>query len=420
MAEKQTPDTSEIIASTRSTKRKRHMSKRHHSPMSFLKEEKSVEKKGKMDDAKPCVSVSNMLSTMMLEYFVKESGSKESVVVSPFGLTSALSMLLIGLTEKTLDEVTQKLSITDKQKLFDDVVEMVTSVSKSITVNNFVLTKEEVYVFESYLNNSSKLGQLLSFKQSEIHQLVDRVNELVEKKTKGFIKNLLKPDDVNEFTFLVLLNTLFMDLKWNTSFDEELEKNEPFYGLEKIRTVTMMNAHEQNMSYYENEKYQVVSLLYSLTAAGYTSMYVIVPKDKKSPPPILTAEEIASLKSNFKTATVNLKLPDFEVRNELDLIPFFEKNGMGQMFKYMHADDMIERHDEQRVTAFRQSNVIKVNKTGTRVVSATAATAICIETCSPFSGQKKEKVYNVYADHPFSYCIVHYETGLIFCSGVHF
>lgn len=366
-----------------------------------------------------CVTINNMMSKMMLDHYSSNlKRSNESTLVSPFSLLSAFSMLLIGLTGKTLDEIQKELLIKNKHKLFNNIVAITKTFGENIKTNNFILTKDSVNVKKTYLNDVKKLGSLLTFSQEEIPELVGKVNEIVDKNTNSKINDLLKPDDVNGDTFLVLINTLLMDLEWSKKFKKMNTQEELFYELAgprceilgKSRKVSMMNHYEKELGYYESDAYQVLRIPYN---DENFSMVVVLPNQKYRPFH-LAASEFSKCLKNLKKQWVNVKLPSFEISTKLDLVPFFKKNGMKQMFEYMHADDMIMRYDEQKVTAIRQNNVVKNNESGTSIVSATVITAMCRE--SMVVRIKPKKVYNFYATHPFAYHIVH-KSGLILASG---
>lgn len=379
-------------------------------------EKEKKEKKTKMTKG---IIVNNMISDMMLRYFVKKDASeeKDSMIVSPFGLVSSFSMLLLGLTDETLEEIQKELLVGDKDDFFEEIVELTNIVNKYVKTNNFILTKDEICVFETYLKKVNKLGQLLTFKQKEIPKLVGRVNKIVKDNTNNNIKDLVKSSDVNNFTFLVLINTLYMDLKWVHNFNSFFTLKEKFYGLNnKMRTVSMMNMYEKKLRYNQKDNYQMVELPFD-SCDGRLAMYVVLPTDRTGKPIDLTPTKFRTCQEELKFINVNLKLPKFETRSELDLIPFFKQKNMLQMFKYMHADDMIMRRDEQKVDAIRQNNFISVKETGVTFSSATAVTARCAE-CASFSFEPKT-VVNMYCDHPFSYFIAH-ENGLIVGAGVLF
>jgi serine protease inhibitor len=195
---------------------------------------------------------------------------------------------------------------------------------------------------------------------------------------------------------------------WLNPFAKYRTRDQQFTG-KTVRDVPMMSLSEESFEYYENTEFQVISLPYT----NGTSMVVVLPKSKKNIPSF-DFKSFKSLCDDLKYECCNVQLPKFEQETELNLIPFFKQNGMTQMFDYMHADDMIPRHDEQKITLIKQKTKIVVNEEGTEASSATVISGICVQ-CARFPPQK---IYNFIADHSFSYHIIHY-SGLMLFSGVY-
>ncbi|AYV76535.1 MAG: serpin [Terrestrivirus sp.] len=371
-------------------------------------QQKQTPNKQESNSSELYVVSNNLQEKMMLYADSKNNG----VVFSSFSLISALSMLLIGLTDETLNEIMSNLSISDKHELFTKIVEVTNVLNQSgfVKTSNVIMTKQEIPVMETYLQEAKKLGEHFYFNQNQISALVDKVNDIVTKKTNGLIKNILLPSDVNEKTFLVLLNTIYFKSEWATKFNKYYTRSKPFYGLRQDApsTVSMMRHSEEYFKYFENDEYQAVDLPYT---NNNISMVVVLNKNKT--PPVFNHEKMSDLLGNMQWCCTNVELPKFEQETELDLVPFFEQNGIKQLFKYMHADDMIPRFDKQTVSVIKQKCKIIVHEDGTEAAAATTI-AVCLESVR----LPPKKIYNFIANHPFSYHIIH-KSGLILFSGVY-
>ena len=339
----------------------------------------------------------------------------DGTVFSSFSLISALSMLLIGLTNETLNEITSNLSISDKNELFTKIVEVTDVLNKSgfVKTSNVIMTKQEIPVMETYLRKVKQLGEHFYFNQDEINTLVNKVNDMVSNNTNGLIKNMLSESDLDEKTFLVLLNTIYFKSEWSTKFDKYWTRSKPFYGLRQgaPSTVSMMRHSAEYFKYFENDEYQAVDLPYT---NNNISMVVVLNNDKNKTPPVFNHEKISTLLGSMQWCCTNVELPKFEQETELDLIPFLKQNGIKQLFKYMHADDMIPRFDEQAVSVIKQKCKIIVHEDGTEAAAATAIVGFCLQSAR----LPPKKIYDFVADHPFSYHIIH-KSGLILFSGVY-
>jgi serine protease inhibitor len=370
------------------------------------------DQKATISVSKEFSTISQMVSAKLLSYY---GNSESPIIISPFGLLSTLSMLLIGLTNETLEEIQNEFSIKNKDQFFDDIITMTRKLKDDVNINNIIITIDTVTVFEKYLKKVSELGAHMHFKEDEIDQLIKKVNALISKNTAEWIPNLMKPDDVNELTFLILINTIYMNLEWNLPFTESLTKDKPFNS-KNTRIVKMMKHTEKSFGYFENEIYQVLRLNYDWSKTRL-SMIIVLPKDDKSDPIVLNAEEFHHCFTNMRDVTINVELPQFKIESEFDLIPFFEAYRMKQMFHYMHADDMMERQIVQKVSTIRQKNIIKIDELGTKFVGATEIEDMGFSLFDDFESPKK--IYQFIANHPFTHYIVHH-SGIILSCGTYF
>jgi len=353
--------------------------------------------------------VCNKFSAKLFQYCSKDC--EKLTVVCPFGLFSVFGMLLVGLTDTTLEEVQRWFLIKDKHQIFDEIVKMTEKLRKYVNISNITMTKDTAQLFAEYLKKVEKLGNPMQFKATKISKLVGKVNALISENTGGLITDLMKPNDISDDTFLILINTIYMNLTWGTKFAKNGTRNQPFFSQSNQRMVEMMKHNEKDFKYFENDVYQALNLPYN---NHQLSMIIVLPKDTTCDCILLNAEDFHDCFTNMETASVNVDFPKFEADSEFDMVSFFKENGMGQMFNYMHADDMIERRDKQKVDAIRQKNLIKVDENGTRFVSATAVSLISKSICR--ERPKPRKVYEFIANHPFAYYITHH-SGLILCCG---
>ena len=82
-----------------------------------FQQKQTLNKQHELNSSEPHVTNNNLQEKMMLTIDSESDGT----VFSSFSLISALSMLLIGLTNETLNEITSNLSISDKNELFTKI-----------------------------------------------------------------------------------------------------------------------------------------------------------------------------------------------------------------------------------------------------------------------------------------------------------
>lgn len=222
------------------------------------------------------------------------------------------------------------------------------------------------------------------------------------------ITNLLNPGDIDNNTFFVLLNTLYFKSTWYEQFDSNSTKLKTFYGISSNRNENMMHHFEVSFKYYESPNVQVLSLPYKTPKFTFC---VVLPKDKKSKPPILNSEELKAYIENMKYESVNVTLPKFTQETELDLVPFFKSLGVSKMFEdidILNITDNTNITNKKYISVFKQKVKIIVDENGTEASAATVVSCL-IESCC----FNECKVIDFVANHPFTYYIM-YDNIILF------
>lgn len=320
-----------------------------------------------------------------------------------FSLLSVFSMLLVGLTDETLEQVLTNLSIEDKNDFFDEMVKISKTINDDYCIiSNVILTNEQKQNYESYLTKTKALGDHLYFNQNT--DVVNEVNDFVSKKTNNQIKNIISSDDIDDKTNIILLNTIYFNAKWLFQFHETEIK--PFHKINKKTIKVEMMIHPQDkFKYFENDIYQAISLPYT---NNNVSMIIILPINKKKSLIPFDYKMMKDLINKMTYCYARVEIPKFEQETEIDLKPFFQQHGMTQMFEYMHADDMHKRDFDQKVTSIKQKCKIVVNEYGTEACASTAIITL-IDQC----GYDEQKIKFI-ANHPFAYHIVNYKNMILF------
>ena len=356
--------------------------------------------------------LNNNVSHKMLGQF-----GKSTMVDSPFSLVEALSLLLCGLSSRTLAEVCEGFGLT--QSNMKSTLSELTNLhhlltkSKTVMLSNTVLSKKEVQLKSTYLDAVKKTAQHEYFDKSMVSTLVEKVNSLVEKNTKGMITKLLNPEDVNDDTFLILLNTIYFKSNWSTKFLGSNTWSRDFYGTTGKRQEKMMSLSEETFKYCKTSEFQMLEMLYEDLEFCFG---VVLPTDKSSKPLLLNHAELTESWKNMKFEDVNVVLPKFTQETEIDLIPFFKSLGIYKLFEDMDADNMIEnKKDRAYVSVIRQKAKIIVDEDGTEASAATAVVCM-LESCCY---REPRTIPNFVADHPFMFYIRHIRSGLLLFSGVY-
>ena len=78
----------------------------------------------------------------------------------------------------------------------------------------------------------------------------------------------------------------------------------------------MMQHKKIDVRYFENEKYQMISLPYNLRNF---SLVIVLPNNKSSLPPILGNEMLKNMMRCMTASKVHVEIPKFEHEEVIDL-----------------------------------------------------------------------------------------------------
>ena len=173
----------------------------------------------------------NKFSKQMLRTLTsKEEYNDKNIIVSPFSIHTALSMLFYGSPKNssTNDELAQLLNLStdegsenqnylfnylyllkfynDARRIYNAEVEIA---NKIFLQNGFDIKEHFKTLLEAFYLTST---QTTDFAKSE--EAADTINEYVEKKTRGLIDEIISPQDVGILTRLVLVNAIYFKANW--------------------------------------------------------------------------------------------------------------------------------------------------------------------------------------------------------------
>jgi serpin B len=250
---------------------------------------------------------------------------------------------------------------------------------------------------------------LLDFK-NETEKSRQIINSWVEEKTKEKIKDLIPQGGVNEWTVMVLTNAIYFKGIWKTKFEKQYTRRADFYISTKNKVEVDMMLIEENFKGYEDEKMQIVELLYK---GDELSMLVILPRETEGITELektLTVESLNTLLSKMQPQKIAVNLPKFKmtwgtfsINNALIDLGMPDAFGGKADFSGINGKGGIWISD-----VFHQA-FIEVNEEGSE---AAAGTAVVLTKSS------KSNIITIFrADHPFIFIIKDNRSGSILFIG---
>jgi len=355
-----------------------------------------------------------------LDLYKRLAIEKGNLFLSPYSISSALSMTYAGARGETARQMAKVLRFTLPQErlhsAFYELSKVLQSGNKGYQLNianalwgqkNYKFLQEFIDITNRYYDAGFKEVDFIDgTAREETRQMINR---WIEEKTNGKIKDLIGPKDLDALTRLVLTNAIYFKGKWESQFDPRNTKDIPFYISEKVKVDTPMMYQKSRFKYAEDDEVQVLEMPYT---GKDLSMVIVLPKQGVPLSKIersLSAKKLGIWLSKLSEIEVEVYVPRFKIEKRFVLSKLLQKMGMVDAFDMMKADfsGMTPKPDLYISSVIHQA-FVDVNEEGTE---ATAATAVIM-------GTKAMIIPTVFrADRPFIFLIRDLRSGSILFIG---
>jgi len=339
---------------------------------------------------------------------------KRNIVVSPFNVYVALTLLYEGANGTTRTEIGKVLDLIGVdpcnayQQLLDSLP-LSTDDDTALIIANAVWLREGFPFKTKYVETVKKYYRAEVKYFNDVSQLVAEVNGWVSEKTRGLIKNILNPNAVSEDVVAVLVSAIYFKGEWVKKFKPIGPLR--FWTGEEYVNAPGMEVISDVIKVVHGTDYTAVEIPYKNTSI---TMVIIVP-EKYNDIPVkykeLVLDALRRLNESNTEETVWLIMPKFNITLKTNIVNYLQNMGMTEVFTPGKADltKMANvKAGEIWVDKIIHQAVIKVNEKGTE---AAAATAIIVETGLPQVGEK------VIVNKPFIYMLRDKETNTILFIG---
>ena len=213
---------------------------------------------------------------------------------------------------------------------------------------------------DDFSESSSQLARKLHFSINKGNfnssEVVEDINKWVKKKSHGKVNGVLNDNDLKD-KHSVIVSTLYFNEKWNSKYELSDINDGKFNGTKGISNVKFMSSEEK--IYLENDE-----------AKGFMKPYKdddiyfvgIIPKDNYE----LSDINILELLDKRSSATVSVKIPEFEYMYEHDFTENVNDLGFSDLLKPGSLDNIVNGLYVDKII---QKNYISVNSDGTEAAS---------------------------------------------------
>jgi len=329
--------------------------------------------------------------------------------ISPYSISSALSMTYTGAAGKTAREMEHILFLNpdihrSMAALINDINTVPAGTALTRTANALWPVKED-RLLDSYSDKVKKYYGASLTKldyRNKTEEARTTINKWVDKRTEGKIKDMIGEGILNKETSLVLTNAVYFKSEWMKRFEPTNSRAMPFYvsPSESVQTI-MMTKTEEKIKYVKENNLEIAEIPYK---NNRFSMLLLLPGK---------SSELASIEKNldyikFSALTalmtpqrVRLTIPKFKAEQSFELSSALTDMGMGSAFNAGGADfSGMNGKKNLYIGAVIHKTFLEVGEEGTEAAAATAV----IMTKTSIAPEKDDPI-EFKADRPFIYII---------------
>ncbi len=342
----------------------------------------------------------------------------KSTILSPISITYALGMLNNGAAGETQAQINKVLGFgeTGADGINAFCKKMLTEAPKLDKLTK-VMIANTIYMNQGYQLKPDFVTKAKDYYDAEPEsrnfadgKTMDVINQWASDHTEKMIDKVLDNDEFDPTAVSYLLNAIYFKGAWAEKFDKANTKDEAFTNENNQEVQVPMMHQEHEFNYTEDEDCQALCLPYGNNAYRMT---ILLPKEGRTVYSLaqkLTTQTWQRYQW-MGTAIVDVKLPRFESKTDVDLIPIMSALGMPNAFDDRLAEFPYFCNASTYIGLMKQVACIKLNEEGTE---AAAVTVIGMkENAMP----QEPKHVNFHATHPFIYIISEQSTGAIFFIG---
>jgi serine protease inhibitor len=340
--------------------------------------------------------------------------TNENVFISPISVAIALAMTYNGARGTTEQAIARVLGLEGLSlQEINAANRWLLSIGESSDAQLQITFANLLWVTQGILLDDDFVQQLRVAYLSEVASLdftnpeaAITINRWVAKITQEKVKELIAHDQIKD-AILVLINAIYFKGIWTEQFNPRHTRKQPFTLLDgQVKRHPMMSQSGRYF-YYEQEKFQAVSLPYG---DGRVSMYIFLPQLSSSITEfqtLLTADNWRSWMPRFYEMEGNIELPRFKVNYREVLNNALIGLGIGDAFSGaanfagMGAGPLM-------ISQVIHEAVIEVNEKGTEAAAATAAT---------MKRGGAHMSFSMIVDSPFFYAIRDNQTSALLFMG---
>jgi len=364
--------------------------------------------------ASAVVAASNRFGARLVGASVKPNANR-TVILSPYGVSTALTMLALGAEGRTRTVLHNGLGHArlTRQQVIDACRKLQGELAAASNEKALLKTANSVWLRHDTPANPQSKDTLAGAFSATLHTVdfasagaADEINRWVKTATDGLIPKMI--DSVDARAAFVLANAVYFKGAWARAFDPALTKPAPFTRTDGSTAEVPMMSTTMAVEYAVAGDHHAVSLPYH---DGRFRLILLTSRVLKSGSVhgLVTSHNLADVLGGlaFEQSEVNLRLPRFRVELSQELTQLLATSGLAQAFAPRANYRQITRAKVEELLVLHRV-FLDMNEAGTEAAAATAVVGTRELAAEPptFS-----------ADRPFALALVERTTGVMLFLG---
>jgi serine protease inhibitor len=377
--------------------------------------ESTLRKKTAMSDTK-VVKGSNKFSFKLFSEILKNDSSETNIFVSPSSVAIALAMTYNGASGSTQQAMAKTLELQgiNLQDINSSYAALKSQLENpeanvQLTIANSLWADKDASFRSDFLQRVQDFYKAkvtaLNFQNAEASNII---NNWVQENTRGKINKIVGTIDPNQVLFLI--NAIYFKGQWSNEFDKTKTAAYPFYLNSGKQKQQQMMSQNGDYLYYENDKFQAVSLPYGKD--GKISFYIFLPKQNSNLKTFhqnLNFENWEQWTNQFRNREGFIRLPRFKTDYEVTLNDALKALGMEEAFSSKANFSGMGKN--LAISQVKHKTFVEVNEEGTEAAAATSVQMVAT------SFREKPEPFRMIVDRPFFCAIRDHQTGSVLFMG---
>lgn len=363
----------------------------------------------------PSVAEANTAFAFQLFNELNKEDENDNVFISPFSVSTALTMTYQGAETSTREDMAKALryeGIEDSilNESYQNLLGYLNRIDKKIhlDINNSIWIREGEEIKEDFIQVNKDIFRAdvteLDFSKEDS---VDKINQWIDDSTKGKIKKMID-GPISSDVIMYLINAIYFKGEWSEQFKKENTFETEFYAENGETQKVMMMSKHGDVEYGEGDDFKAVKLPYGNEK---TAMYIMLPKKEESIISFMNNMDLQkwnTIKDSISTKEdVSFQMPRFTIEYGIKNLNQSLSN-LGMEKAFTDSADFSGIRNEIFINRVLHKAVIEVNEEGSEAAGVTVVEMTESSAVEPLT---------FVANRPFAFIIADEEFGDILFMG---